>query len=550
MKILDLSKNNICLLLAITVALFSLFACASVDSEGTGAIESGGGIDTEGFLVVIDNEPDTVDFQCTSIYYEIAQTVFNRLVEIDTINGEMTVLPSLAASWEISEDRCRYVFHLRPGVKFSNGSALTSSDVLYSLYRLLTHPNSCNRDIAEMILGAFDLEKGVSESLEGFEILSDLDFAITLEQPFEAFLACLSMPGASIMDEETTVEAGERFGIEPEWTIGTGSYVWRSWEVGKGLILTANKDCFEGIPANEGIEMLFLTDPGMIRKSFEDGRLDIMDLDEVGNSADYYLHGDVYQDRLYQIQQIGTTYIALNQSVVPLDDVRVRKALQMALNRQALLDVVYSGRGLLENGIFPHGLYGYGEDLEEIPYDVDGARELLREAGFEDGFDLLVNVKASSTQFEMNLMTFAVMYWEKIGVRARIEVLDEGEFMRLRKSGKLACYTATWIADYNDPDNFIYTFFGNKENTAFRSLCYPDEEIMNRVVQARKIADPEERIAEYRELEKIIVQDNAAWIPLFSRKKTYVISSRLKGFRASWNGAFKSKYYAMSVTGT
>ncbi|MBQ6255266.1 MAG: ABC transporter substrate-binding protein, partial [Clostridia bacterium] len=257
--------------------------------------------------------------------------------------------------------------------------------------------------------------------------------------------------------------------------------------------------------------------------------------------------GDIYQERLRGVQRIGITYIALNESIAPLHNPQVRKALQLALNRTMLLDAVYSGRGVLENGIFPHGLYGYNPSLPEIPYDPDAARALLTEAGFADGFDFTVSVKSSSTQWEMILMEMAVDMWKKIGVRAKIEVLEESTFMRMRKSGQLTCYTAMWTADFNDPDNFIYTFFGDRENAKFRSLCYPNEKIMTRVRQARTISDPETRIAEYRELEKIIVQDDAAWIPLFSRLHYYVLSERMEGFRTSWNGSVKNNFRYFSV---
>ena len=147
----------------------------------------------------------------------------------------------------------------------------------------------------------------------------------------------------------------------------------------------------------------------------------------------------------------------------------------------------------------------------------------------------------------MTLMTLVASMWEKVGVRADIQVLEEDEFMRLRKSGQLSCYSATWTADYNDPDNFIYTFFGDAKNTAFRSLCYPREEIMQRVRDARAIADPDARLQEYRELERIIVQEDAAWIPLFSRLRYYVTGEGVEGFHASWNGSVKNNYRNMSV---
>ena len=539
-------KAVICLL------LFSI-GCTACDSQLPESThiqtqEQPAGPDVSQFLVAIEDEPDTVDFQCTSIHYTIAQNVFNRLVEMENDeNGEMEIMPSLAKSWEISEDGKNYTFHLQENVTFSNGSPLTSSDVQYTFERLLTHPDSCNQDIVDIIAGALDLENGKADSLKGFKVIDDLDFVITLEQPFEAFLACLSMPGASILDKETTLEAGDRFGTDPEWTVGTGSFVLWKWIPGDRMLLTANAGCWMGTPSCQGLDLRFITDAGTIRRMYENGEIDVLDLDETGNAAEYFIHGEKYQDRLFKVQRIGITYIALNESVKPLNDVRVRKAMQLALNRQLLLTAVYGDNGRIENGIFPYGLYGYNPDLPEIPYDPDGAAVLLAKAGFPDGFDLTVSINSSSTRWELSVMRLAASMWEKIGIRVNIEVIDESEFMSRRKSGSLACYTAQWMADFNDPDNFIYTFFGNRNNTIFRSLCYPREDVMHRIQMARTISDRDKRLREYRELERIIVQEDAAWIPLYSRQRYYVTSDRLEGIQASWNGSVKNKYCEMTI---
>ncbi len=504
--------------------------------------------DISHFLVAVEDEPDTVDFQCTSIHYTIAQNVFNRLVEMENDdNGNMEILPSLAKSWEISEDGRDYTFHLQENVTFSNGSPLTSYDVLYTFERMLTHPDACNQDIVDIIAGAKALENNETDKLEGFRVIDDYNFVITLEQPFEAFLACLSMPGASILDEDTTKEAGDRFGKDPEWTIGTGSFILWKWIPGEGLLLTANPNCWQGAPRCEGLDLRFITDSEEIRRMFENGEIDVLDLDETGNSAEYFMHGSKYQDRIFKVQRIGITYIAINESIAPLDDVRVRKAMQMALNRSSLLKAVYGDNGYVENGIFPHGLYGYNPELPEIPYDTEAAAKLLADAGFPDGFDLTISINSSSTRWELSVMKLAASMWEKIGIKATIDVIDESDFMRMRKSGELACYTAQWMADFNDPDNFIYTFFGNTSNTIYRSLCYSREDVMERIQNARGMSDSKERIQEYQDLERIIVQEDAAWIPLYSRQRFYVTSERLDGIQASWNGSVKNKYREMAI---
>lgn len=222
MKLFATRREALSLLLSATPMAFSLSACPSLgkDSSSDATQATGPELDTSRFVIAIEDEPDTVDFQCTSIYYTVAINVFNRLVETELDEkGEAFVAPSLAESWDVSDDGRNYTFHLRKGVTFTNGSPLTSSDVLYTFNRLLTHPDSCNRDIADPILGANELTNGEANELEGFTIHNDHDFTITLK---EAFLACLSMPGASILDEKSVSAAGDLFGKDPEHTIGTG----------------------------------------------------------------------------------------------------------------------------------------------------------------------------------------------------------------------------------------------------------------------------------------------------------------------------------------
>ena len=539
-----MTRRPVLYLVAVSALLVCLSSCAPQPGTAPGDEQQAAAeTDRTRYLAAVEDEPDTVDFQCTTIYYTIAQNVFNRLVEMENDDqSRMQILPSLAEFWEVSEDGRCYTFRLRKGVTFSNGSPLTSADVEYTFKRLLTHPESCNRDIAYNIVGAAALESGETDELEGFRVIDDMTFSITLEKPFEAFLACLSMPGASILDRETTEAAGAFFGEDPAWTVGTGSFILEEWEAGKGMILTANPNCWVGATKCDGLDLRFLTEPEAIRMMFERGDLDILDLDEVGNSVEYFIHGDIYQDRLYKVQRIGIHYIALNESVEPLNDVRIRKALQLALKRTTILDAIYSGRGTVENGIYPHGLYGFNPELPEIPYDPEEAKALLEQAGLPEGFELTLSVNASSTGWEKSLLELVASMWKEIGVKATVEILPESEFMRLRKSGKLACYTALWTADYNDPDNFVHTFFGNRENTTFRSLCYDNEEIMKRVRDARTIQDSELRLKEYQDLERIIIQEDAAWIPLFSRLRYYVASEQLGGVKSSWNGSVKNRY--------
>lgn len=535
------------LLAALALCLAALLTgCSGGGTAGSTAAPEAA--DTGRYLRLVDESPDTVDPQCTSEYYTVALNVFDRLVEIAVdADGATTLAPSLAQSWEISQDGLTYDFHLQEGVRFSNGEALTASDVGYTLTRLLTHPDSQNQDIATCILGAEALRSGQSDTLAGFAQHSDTAFSITLEYPYAAFLACLSTPGASILDEQTTAAAGAAFGVDPAVTVGTGPFVLTSLKKGSGMLLAANRDCWSGAPACDGLDVRFTADPESQRLMFERGELDILDLDALGDEAEFFIHGDIYQQQLRQGPRVGISYIALNQSIKPLDDVRVRRALQLALDRETLLNAIYSGRGAVENGIFPHGLIGFDPDLPAIPYDPAQARALLAEAGYPMGFPLEISLPLGASQRTRELLTLVDAMWHKVGVRVTLKELREEDFMARRRAGSLACYTNTWSADFNDPDNFIYTFFGTAENTRGRSLCYPDAEIIRRVRDARAIVDDAARLHEYQALEQRIVQQDAAWVPLFSRQHIFVVNRRVQGFRVAWNGWSSNSYRNVSV---
>ncbi|MBR3570074.1 MAG: ABC transporter substrate-binding protein [Oscillibacter sp.] len=542
-------RKNPAFLLVVCLILSSCAADRTQAGEAP-ASEDSGRVNTERFLTLVTENPDTVDPQCTSEHYAVALNVFDRLVEVraDSERGSSELAPSLAESWEISPDGLTYSFRLREGVTFSNGSPLTASDVKFTLTRLLTHPDSCNRDIAAAILGAEALSGGAAKTLEGFREDGDYEFSITLAYPYAAFLACLSTPGASVLDEESVTEAGGRFGKDPEYTVGTGPFVFKEWAPGVRMVFAANPDCWSGAPRCDGLDMRIVSDSEAQRLLFENGELDILDLDNMSSEAAFFLHGDIYQDRLVQGSRVGISYIALNESVKPLDDPRVRRALQFALDRQALLNAVFDGRGQLENGIFPHGLIGFNPNLPEIPHDPEEAARLLADAGYADGFDLTVSYPSNSTDAMRELLNLTAFMWGKIGVRAALEELPEEEFMSRRKRGALSCYSGTWSADFNDPDNFIYTFFGTEENTLSRSLLYPDGAVMERVRRARAITDEAGRIREYQDLERKIAQEDAAWIPLFSRQHIFVVSDRVDGFEVSWNGWSSNNYSGVSVS--
>lgn len=543
-------KRIVSLILALTLCLGLLAGCGSegssagettsVSAGSTAAVDNSA---TANYLKIVEATPDIVDPQCTSDYYTVGMNIFDRLVEVQA-NGDGTsqIVPSLATSWDISPDGLEYTFHLQEGVKYTNGADFTASDVLYSIKRMLTYPKAVNGDIYDVIVGAEELASGAAETVSGVEVVDDYTVKITLTQPYAAFLACLTTPGASMLDEETTEQAGDQFGIDPAVTIGTGPFIFESWEFNSQMVLVANKDCWSGAPACEGIVMMDIPDEATQRMMFENGELDLLDLDNATSQADYFLNSPDYADQIVSGQRVGIYYIALNEQHEALSNVLVRQALQHALDRQAILDALYGGRGKVENGIFSTGLIGFNPELPEITYDTELAKSLLAEAGYADGFSMELCYSSDSSQTTKDLLEIVAAQFGEIDVQAQVVEVDEGSFTERRAAGELDAYTNNWSADFNDPDNFIYTFFGTTDNCVRRGLNYTNQDAIDRVAAARGIVDETERVAEYQALEKLIVQDEAAWIPLFSKEHLYVVNPRVSGFTVSWNG-WSSNYY-------
>ena len=520
---------------------------AGAESEST-AETKGVDVDTTGYLIAALNaDIQTADVQKTSKDYEVPFNIFDRLVDVEVdADGNSKIVPSLAESWDISDDGLEYTFHLRQGVKFHNGNDFTAEDVAYTFHRMLTVEGGVNTEFIDQIKGADELLAGETDTLEGVEVVDDYTIKVTLKEPFAGFLASISSPGVSIYDSEATEAAGDQFGMDPAVTVGTGPFEFSSWSFNNQLVLTRNEDYWKGASGLPGVVIKIIPDTETQSMMFESGELDILDLDYAADSVDRFT--ETYPDQIVQGPRVGIVYFTMNFNKEPFQDVRVRKAVQMSIDRQAILDALYGGRGQVEQGIFPHGLIGFNPDQEEIKYDPEAAKALLAEAGYADGFDMEIAADSSASDTMTMALEIVSDQLAEVGIHAEIKNYDESTWLETRKSGELGSFMSTWSADYNDPDNFIYTFFGNEEKTRIRSINYPDTEVMERVAKARTIVNEDERLAEYKALEEKIIHEDAAWVPMFSRLHLFAVSKRVQGFAPLWSGLSDQLFYNISLS--
>ena len=486
----------------------------------------------------------TMDVTQTTDDYMVPMNVFDRLFETRTVDGTAQVVKSLCEDYAVSEDGLTYDFTLKSGIVFSNGSALTASDVKYSFERLL-RTAAQNTDIPLEVVGGEALMNGQADSLEGFTVTDDTHFTVTLNAPNAGFLAELSAPAMSVVDAETMAEV-KNFGVEPSDTIGTGPYVITEWVANDHYTLVYNDKYWGETPTVQKVIVRVIPDPGTQNLMFRNGELDMIDLKSLDSAIVESTYKTEYKDRIITTPNVGLTYLLFNEDNPFLADVNVRKAIGMALDVDTIISDLYSGNAIRENGMIPTGIWGHKDDLKGYAFDPEAAKKLLADSGYKEGqisFELSMDSSANSTT--QLLYENISQQLEKVGIKANVRSYDHSSWLALRNSGKMDSFVARWGMDYNDPSNIMYSFFGSESNTKMRSINYPDKDTIARVAAAPAIVDDDARMAEYQALEKKIIIEDAAWIPLFEELHLYCIGDRVAGFTPQWAGF--SDFYAIDV---
>lgn len=528
-------------------AVFGMTACGQQadPSEGTVTGSASGDALSGVLRVAAVADMTTMDVTKTTNDYMVPMNVFDRLFEVEVQpDGSSQIVPSLCADHTVSEDGKTYHFVLKEGVTFSNGNPLTASDVQYTFEWLLT-AGGVNDDVALEVEGAQALKDGQADSLSGFHVIDDRTFEITLTNANAGFLAELTGPAMSIVDGET-MEQAKNFGIACEDTIGTGPYKITEWVVNDHYTLEYNDRYWGEEPSAKKVIVSIIPDASTQNLMYQNGELDILDLENLDSAIVESTYKTVYADRLLKASRVGITYMSFNANNPYLSDVNVRRAIQMAVDVDTIVSSVYGGDAVVENGIIPTGVWGHNDDLQRAPFDVEGAKALLKEAGYAEGeisFEMAMD--ASSTGNLQLVYQIVQQNLKEIGIDAKIATYDASAWLDLRKSGQMDSFLGTWTMDYNDPANVMRTFFGSEQNAKIRSLNYADKAVMDRVAAASAITDDAKRMQEYQDLEKKIIMDDAAWLPLLGNVHLFALGERVESFVPYWAGF--TNFYAKDV---
>ena len=425
--------------------------------------------------------------------------IYDGLMRYDYNSVE--VVPNLAEDFKVNDDATAFTFTLHDGVTFSNGTPLTAEDVKYSFERVLD-PDTASPVVWVFgdagIVGAKAFVDGKADEVSGIEVVDPRTIRITLERPYALFLYHLAMPAAHIVSKAVAgkLEPGADLSANP---VGSGPFTLADRVRDSSLTLSANENYFAGTPKIDGVEYRIITDPLITWNEFLAGNLDVSSIPTANFNE--IVNDPQYENLIETTPELAFYYLALNQQKFePFKDVRVRRAIAMAIDRQGIIDGIYNGTDILANGPIPPGLEGYTEQ-EGIPYDPEGARQLLAEAGYADGFDLTLWSTRTETTVAVNeLIQF---FLGEVGIRTEINQVDFGTLLDAAIAGRAPAYYLSWFADYGDAYNFLHPLFVARAP----EFGYDNPEVTKLLAEAATKADLEARVPLYQEAEKMIIDD-------------------------------------------
>ena len=482
-------------------------AGSSKSSDGGSA-----GMDTTR-LVQLFVDPPTIDPHVTTdaTSARIIVEVFGGLV---TIDPALNIVPDLAESWDISNNGLVYTFHLRPDAKFHDGTPVTAHDVQWSLERAtnpLTESPVVDQYLGD-IVGVDEKLAGDATTIAGVRLIDEHTIEITIDDAKSYFLAKLTYPTAFVLDQEN-VEANPRTWFrEPN---GTGPFRLTEYRVGETLKLGRNEHYHLGPPKLEEVEFILSGGTSMLMYENDEihvARVGLADLDRLNDP-----NNELYPELKTAPPSFSVNYIGLNVSEPPLDDVKVRQALNFAVDKQEIASIVMGDLVEPADGILPPNFPGYDEGVRGYEYDPVKARQLLEESKYGDDLENIPPITITTPgSFGANVsldMEVILQMWERnLGITAEFQQTEYATFLKDLHKGRFQMFDIGWIADYPDPENFLDILFHSESTNNHTHYSNPDVDEL--LIKARVETDTNARYALYNQAEQQIL-DDAPWVPLW-----------------------------------
>ncbi|MGE5175658.1 MAG: ABC transporter substrate-binding protein [Hyphomicrobiales bacterium] len=498
------------LAIAIPVALRHAPPPAPAPNAGPSTGSDEGGASGPTVFRFYQEDPGTIDPALASDSYSsaVVAQIYSPLVGL---TSDLEPTPQVAESWTISHDGLRYVFHIRPGVRFHNGREVTADDFVYSLTRVFREPYRSQGLAAgylDAIQGARAYIEGKADRVSGIRALSRYMLEIRLERPYSALLSALALDQTSAVPREMIEKDGpQALDTHP---VGTGPFRFVRREGHQAVVLAANPDYFMGRPA---IDTLIFYSPNgdvttMGAEALLEGRATLSLLPS-GRIEEFRARPGI---AVLKWNDLSLSFIGMNAAKPPLNDVRVRKAIALAMDRQGMLNQRPEGKSLA-TGILPPGLPGYEPSQKTYVRDVNAARKLLAEAGYTPehplpGLTLVQSIGSKDTRAVDSTLVASLA---EAGIRVTIRPASWTVLDSLITNRKAELFGLGWVADIPDPDTFLRALFYSTSSTNY--FDFHDRTVDSLLDQARATTNPDVRMEAYHQAEDRILRE-APFVPL------------------------------------
>jgi oligopeptide transport system substrate-binding protein len=491
-------------------------------------------------------DPETLDQHKTSTVYEavILRDLYEGLVIYD---AAAELVPGVAESWELSDDGKTYTFHLREDAKWSNGDPVTAGDFVYSFRRIMTPETGAK--YAKLLYPIANAEKIHAGELPATELgaaaLDERTLEITLEAPTPFFLELLTHQTGLPVHPPSVEALGPDF-VRPGNMVSNGAYVLAEFVPNAHIKLTKNLEFHDADQVRIDTVYYYPTeDRSAALRRFQAGELDSNNdapIEQVAWMRENL--GDQFRVAPY----LGIYYYAVNTSKPPFDDPRVRRALSMVIDREFLAEEIWGGTMVAGYSFVPPGIAKYGEPAYADYRDMgmidreEAAAALLAEAGYGPDNPLKVEIRYNTAENHKNTALAITDMWQPLGVEVSLLNSDAAtHFAVLRDKGDFDVARAGWIADYNDPQNFLFLVeSGNGFNYA--NYANPDyDALMDR---AAAETDLDKRAELLFEAETIFMRD-LPYIPVMYYSSLSLVSDRLEGWQDNIQNIHATRWMAI-----
>jgi len=461
--------------------------------------------------------------------WAMIKAMFSRLM--DYAPGTPNLTNDLAEDVQVSPDGKVYTFKLRHGVHFTNGREVTADDVKYSLERTVNpKTQSPGASFYKPIVGYEEETAGKTENLAGVKVLDPYTVSIELQQPDATIYHMLALNFASIVPKEEVAKWGADFGKHP---VGSGPFKLTEWTIGQRLVFERNKDFFrKGQPYLDKIVMEVGQEPAVALLRLQRGEVDILGNGIPPGPFLEVTRNPAFANMIVHGPQLRTTYVTMNVNMKPFDDVRVRRAINMAINKDRI-NRILNGRATPANQPLPPNMPGYDKEYKGYPYDPAQAKDLLKQAGLADGFSTVLY--SGNTDPDPRVAQAIQQDLAGIGITVAVKSLDQANVIAaggepnqapMIFSGQLA-----WGADFPDASNFYGPILScaSLSKGTWNWAWYCNKEIEKDANAANAIVDPakaEERFAAWDKIYMKVMED-APWVPIYNNARWQMHSSRV-----------------------